>query len=671
MKYLIFLILIFSQSSYSEDHLYLNEIDSLKNVLKTQKPTNLDYHFTIIEIFRDYRFNERDSAKYYIDYGYKIAQENNIEDALREYYNLYGLYYFDEGDFALSLENFYKCMRLSAKLGEYGAVGFSYNDIGYVFYVQGLWDLALQHYKEGINGLEIKDSSKLSPIPFLYQNIGLCFGHLNQLDSAKKYLDLTIEYSLRNNDSIRINHTKLYLANIYSRHNINRLKADSIYREVLKFFSKNNEWLDGHPYTLYYLGMNLEDMNQLDSAEKYYKLAINELDRIGWDKKKIDINYSLLKLYLKSNDLKKVDSILDINDNLIYNFNSIDLLADKYYYKYLTFEKKGQFDSAFYYLKKYSNTKDSILHTSINGKVTSVTKDMQILQNMQEKKLIQEKNVQRMFLLLFIIILGIFLFVLVYSRLRLQKKNVEIVNQKNEELSKINKQLDEANNTKDKFFSIIAHDLKNPIGAIKGTSEMLDSDYDMFSDDEKKETINQIFNAAYSLQNLLDSLLTWSRSQRGMIEFQPVIFNLNWLVESVISLLESNANLKNIKIHNELNDSIDINGDTNMINTIIRNLLSNAIKFTPEGGNVTIRARKDNIKTSIEVEDTGIGISKENIARLFKFSTTYSTDGTNSEKGTGLGLVLVKEFIDKHNGTIDIESELGKGTKFIIEIPNA
>lgn len=671
MKYLIFLILIFSQSLFSDHHLYLNEIDSLKNVLKTQKPTNLDYHFTIIEIFRDYRFNKRDSAKYYIDYGYKIAQKYNIEDAIREYYNLYGLYYFDEGDFALSLENFYKCMRLSAKLGEYGAVGFSYNDIGYVFYVQGLWDLALQHYKEGINGLEIKDSSKLSPIPFLYQNIGLCFGHLNQLDSAKKYLDLTIEYSLRNNDSIRINHTKLYLANIYSRNNIDRLKADSIYREILKFFSKNNEWLDGHPYTLYYLGMNLEDMNQLDSAEKYYKLAINELDRIGWDKKKIDINYSLLKLYLKSNDFKKVDSILDLNEILIDKFSTIDLISDKYFYKYMTFEKKGQFDSAFYYLKKYTTTKDSILLSSVNGKVTSVTKDMQIIQNIQEKKLIQEKNIQRMFLLIFIIILGIFLFVLVYSRLRLQKKNVEIVNQKNEELSKINKKLDDANQTKDKFFSIIAHDLKNPIGAIKGTSEMLDKDYEMFSEEEKKETINQIYKASSSLQGLLDSLLTWSRSQRGIIEFQPEIFDLNWMFNSITSLLESNASSKNIKIKKEIKDSLEINADINMINTIIRNLLSNAIKFTPEGGTIILRAFKDSIKTTIEVEDNGIGISKENISKLFNFSTTYTTDGTNSEKGTGLGLVLVKEFIDKHNGTIDIESELGKGTKFIIEIPNA
>lgn len=107
-----------------------------------------------------------------------------------------------------------------------------------------------------------------------------------------------------------------------------------------------------------------------------------------------------------------------------------------------------------------------------------------------------------------------------------------------------------------------------------------------------------------------------------------------------------------------------------MINTIVRNLVSNAIKFTPENGEIRLKAEKDHEKTIIEIIDNGVGMSKENMAKLFKFSTTFSTDGTNSEKGTGLGLILVKEFVDKHKGTINVESEIGKGTKFIIELPN-
>ena len=666
---MLFIFLIFSFTLLKSAD-YLSSIDSLRNELKISNPKSMKYHKANIELFRLYRFNNRDSAKIIIDKGYNLSNQYGLDTAKRDYYNIKGLYYFDDGDFSKALENYYKCMQLSVDFKDYGAVGFSFNDIGYVFYVQGLWDLALEHYKEGLEGMKILDSSKSSPIPYLFQNIGLCYSHLGKIDSAKKYFDKTIEFAKLNKDSNRIYHTYLYIANVYSRNNIDKMKANSIYKEALNYFSNERSWTEGYPFTLYYIAIYYQEMNKLDSAEKYFNLANKELLNIGWEKKTIDINYAFAYLYLFNDKLDKADSLIRYNDLLIKKFMSNDLKSDQYYYKYLFFEKKNRFDSAFYYIKLYNIMKDSILQSSVTGKVSTVSKDLQILKNTQEKKLIEEKNIQKTYLIVFILIVAVFLFLLVYLRMRFQRKNMEILNEKNEELNKTNKLLDEANKTKDKFFSIIAHDLKNPIGAIKGTTEMLDQNYEIFEENEKKEVISQIYKASNSVQSLLDSLLTWSRSQRGIIEFELNTINLKWLFESNQNLLNESAKKKNISIKLDLDDNLEVNADVNMINTIVRNLVSNAIKFTPENGEIKLKANKDNEKTIIEISDNGVGMSKENMAKLFKFSTTFSTDGTNSEKGTGLGLILVKEFVDKHKGTINVESEIGKGTKFIIELPN-
>ena len=255
-------------------------------------------------------------------------------------------------------------------------------------------------------------------------------------------------------------------------------------------------------------------------------------------------------------------------------------------------------------------------------------------------------------------------------KFRIQKRNLEIINHKNEDLNTVNMLLDEANNTKDRFFSIISHDLKNPIGAIKGTTEMLDKDYDMFDDTDKKEIINQVYTASNSVLGLLESLLIWSRTQSGKIVYSPELFNLSLLFNSVVNLLRPSAMSKNIDIDIDVKECMNVMGDVNMMNTILRNLISNSIKFTPKNGKVFIRARNEGSKSIIEIEDNGVGISKENIGKLFNFSSNITTLGTDNEKGTGLGLILVKEFIDKHNGVINIESEVGVGTKFILEIPN-
>jgi signal transduction histidine kinase len=156
-----------------------------------------------------------------------------------------------------------------------------------------------------------------------------------------------------------------------------------------------------------------------------------------------------------------------------------------------------------------------------------------------------------------------------------------------------------------------------------------------------------------------------------MIEFNPEVFNLNLLVNNIYQLFDKSVEDKKIRLTKNIEEDFLVFADSNMLNTIIRNLVSNSIKFTPQNGEINISVYKENNKTILTISDTGIGISKENQEKLFNFGTNYSTLGTNNEKGTGLGLILVFEFIQKHNGDIKIDSEIGKGTKFIITIPDA
>lgn len=234
---------------------------------------------------------------------------------------------------------------------------------------------------------------------------------------------------------------------------------------------------------------------------------------------------------------------------------------------------------------------------------------------------------------------------------------------------KIENQLKEANATKDRFISILGHDLKNPFNSLLGFSDLLLKNIDRYDRKKIKELVGFINNSSKKTYNLLNNLLEWSRSQRNKIPFNPEMTNLYYLVQDSYLLLNSSAEAKKIQIKLNIPQEIDVEVDTEMIKTVVRNLLSNAIKFTPENGTITISANKDNEKIQLEIADTGTGMNEKTKNSLFKIGETKSKAGTNGEQGTGFGLLLCKEFIDKHNGKIDVKSEVNKGSRFIITIP--
>lgn len=247
----------------------------------------------------------------------------------------------------------------------------------------------------------------------------------------------------------------------------------------------------------------------------------------------------------------------------------------------------------------------------------------------------------------------------------------EISKQK-DELEKNRDNLKTLNATKDKFFSIIAHDLKNPFHSIMGFSDLLTRSYDTIEESRKKEFMQLIKDSSTSAYNLLENLLDWSRTQTNSIKFTPANINISQILHDNIQMLSVVAQNKEIEIKHNIVENLVSFADANMINTVVRNLMTNALKFTPKGGEITISASSPDKKSVlVSIKDNGVGMDEKIKNRLFKIDEFHNSTGTSGETGTGLGLIICNEFVSRHEGKITVESEPGKGSTFSFTLPPA
>jgi len=251
---------------------------------------------------------------------------------------------------------------------------------------------------------------------------------------------------------------------------------------------------------------------------------------------------------------------------------------------------------------------------------------------------------------------------------QLAAQNHEIVRQK-EELEKQKRELIELNATKDKFFSIIAHDLRSPITTLISLAEVLRTDLDLITVDETHEILTSLHSLSRNYLKLLDNLLQWARIQTGRMVADPHPFDLITIINEVIDFYKVTAAEKRVNLVSRVSGTLTVIADHNMIKTVLRNLISNALKYTAMDGTVTIATGREPGFATVIVSDTGLGMTPTAIESLFKLEKTFSTAGTANEKGTGLGLILCKEFVEKNGGTISVESEYGQGSTFSFTVP--
>lgn len=422
------------------------------------------------------------------------------------------------------------------------------------------------------------------------------------------------------------------------------------------------------------LGNIYGQSDDLVSAEKYLLSAL-QMSREMRDKSNIAaIHVHLGTVYLKKGKDKEALRYLD--SGLVYSkqLKLSDATLEAYGQLANLYMKKGKSALAYRYLNSYIQLKDSLNNEQYKQSITrgasrkgigarELQEERLLRQNLEQALQMERNNNSKVALLgfaLFVLLLLIVIFKKYYSK----NKTYENLEEKNKLIELQKAELENLNTTKDKFLSIIAHDLKNPFTSLLGFADLAYNEFDEISDSEKRSYLNIIRTSSQQIYSLLDNLLSWSRAQSGRIDFTPEKVSLSELVENSIDVVQSSADNKQISLFKDFADDVIVSVDKNMLFTVLRNLLTNAIKFTPNGGSVTVSCNRKGSKAEIVVADTGIGMTQDELSRLFKLDGNLKAPGTNNETGTGMGLILSQEFMNLHHSKIEAESVKGEGSRF-------
>lgn len=502
-------------------------------------------------------------------------------------------------------------------------------------------------------------------------NLGYLYTNLDKLERALEYYNLAVEKSKKTNN---LN----YLASAY--HGLGNVwkqmeepdKGVDFYRKAISINKKlqNLFWLGNNYNSIAYLYFDRGDTQKAiscnDSAIAIYeKIGLAEEKYISLSRK-ADY-YFELENYRKSESIYR--QMLKISDSL----PPISPLQ-AYWGMYKINRQMGDPSGALNWLEKYKATADSLdeledeklvmeVEARYDLKRMKAENDHLKEENQLKQKVIASRSTLFVVSLIFAMILAIITVLLYRSRRKLRLALNELKG-KNTEIERTSAQLRELNATKDKFFSIIAHDLRNPFNSLLGLSELLHDEAKSANDTSITQYAEMIHQTSRSAYVLLENLLQWSRTQWGMIRYNPGKIELGDFMNDLLPILSEPAKKKKITISLDIPDQFQVYADTDMLASVFRNLLSNAVKFTPSGGEIFITAYSKNTKQKICVADTGIGMTPEETSRLFNIENTFSNHGTENETGSGIGLILCKEFIEKHGGDIWVESQKGEGSKF-------
>ena len=596
-----------------------NDLDSLISVLpKLSNEKKMDVLFEIIKL-KIIKL-DRDNIKY-IDMAYHIAYEQNNKIRINQIKLFYGEYWKIFGELKTASENILSAINYFETTGDKGNLTRAYRILGENYRATGLLPQALNSLYKALylckninNDYELAHIyNRLSAVYFEFPKNDSILKSKFYAESSIKLVDTTIDFNLYISN--------LILLGAISRNFDDYLEAEKYFFRALRLAEKYDDFYNYHSI-LSNLVSNYILKNDINNAIFYAEKGIKLSNQKKLEPMNLFLSQLLVRLYEMKGDYKSA---------LVYSKTESGLAQEKYLSK-----------------------RDFII-TNITQKYETEKKMMLL-----EKERTKQYYTNMIFLISSILLIGII--ILYYSKQKL-------LNKKNDTISEQNKNLIELNATKDKFFSIIAHDLRGPINTFSNMTDLIDSDFDNLSDEEKKELIMLMKNSSNNIAELLDNLLTWSRTQRGKNDFEPSSVELSIIIDPNINLLQIPAEKKNISLSSDYSDDLMLFADVNMLSTVLRNLISNAIKFTPSGGEILIKSEKKDDMLIISIQDNGVGIEAERISRLFKIDENITTLGTNNERGTGLGLIICKEFVERNGGSIRVESEVGKGSTFSFSIP--
>ena len=681
MKQLLILAVFFSALiGYTQT----NEIDSLILNLAYQKQDSTKVVSSIYLINALYNANESQKALSFILETERLAKSLKYTKGLAEVNYYKAQIYSDKNDYYNATDNYSRSKQFFQQLKDTLGIAKINNSLGLLEIRRGNYSAGLKHSLSAIKIFE--DRNLRRDLSVAYNNLADAYFNTHQIDKSLEFnfKALNIREQLRDSSGMKISNKNI--AMLYSMRKEHR-KAIEYYEKVLTLLNpEKDKALRGE--ILPRIGDQYLKFKEYDKASNYLVegLAYNRLNNNNEGILR-SLN-SIGNLNLQQNKTKLAESqILEAHKLAETSSDKSEVLKNLRLLVSLD-STRNKYQSAFQWQRQYYALKEEMeqqnqpkipVNTdSIKENITDATNgnaDASINydeNSANEDELKKLKTISYILIAAFIIVSTILL--LIYLKRKNTDKYTEELEAKNEQIQlqhdailEQTKNLEEINKSKDRLFSIVSHDLKDSISSIKGFLDLLKED--SISRDEFNELIPELSENANNASLLLYNLLNWSKSQMQNLEPNPELFNIQEVFHTKLNLVEPKIEQKRIVLIDESQRDF-IYADKSMIEIVVQNLITNAVKFSRVGDIITISNKEQNGKSLICVEDTGVGISKENIEKLFK-GNNFTTVGTKNEKGTGLGLTICKELVELNKGRIWVESTQNVGSKFYVELPKA
>lgn len=576
-----------------------------------------------------------------------------------------GVNYYRKSDQVKALETYSFALAACREVDDFKVMGSVYSMMGTIFRVNGIYDRAIEYNIK--SSLSYKKANYEEGNAWINYLLGRIYADLNSPQKALEYfyesLDIYKNISLidGNSNGIAICQEQISLMEL-SLGNLN--KARSSIDIVLKLHTEGkSKYGISSAYTIF--GKIEYSAGDIELAENYLNKSLDLKKEID-DTKGLSVIYEYLGLCLVAKGQVNEGLIVinqglqqaEINEQRKIQLDIYTKLVGIYY-------KINNLDKANFYQNEVITIQDELLFSAASVKMEQLQafyeideKNDQIFELEKENEIhslrIQQQRTSQIFMIIGIL-LAVFIAMAIYLFYRKIQQN--------------NRQLNMLNITKDKLFSIISHDLRGPMGSTLGLSEVLLKRYEDKNESNSKKLLISLHNGLNETYDLLTNLLQWASTQIKGISFNPESLSMNSIIEDALKPFANQAEMKNVKMTVDIDKTISVWADINMLDSILRNLITNAIKFTNENGNIVVNATQRNNVTQVCVKDDGIGMSSDTLNNLFSLDMDSSKKGTSGERGTGLGLILCKEFVDIHKGEFWIESTLNKGSSFYFTIP--
>lgn len=568
--------------------------------------------------------------------------------------NYLGIVYTNIGAIEIANTHHMEALKIAESANDLTQIAYSYNNLGEIFRTKNDIVKATEYIQRAIQIFESNNDKR--GLAYCYINFGRLYIGQDDFNKALEFFDKAKNIAQQLELEDMHGRILLSIARIAQR-NGDYSKAEQTFLTLEKLYNKSN-YLKGIAGVWRGLGELAYTKKNYDEALDYTSRSIELNKNIYNPEGEINSLNSVARIYIALNNITAGNKYLSLALNKAKEINSPTLIALTYKTYYELFKQVGRLDSALYYHEKYYNLKDSIVTKEEIIKLGELESLIKIEKAERDKEIIQkelENQTKQRNYLIIIAILLILLAIILLIRYFDKKK--------------ISEELNSINIVREKFFRIIAHDLREPFSATFTALGLLKEQYDDLSEAEKKEAIEMVGGLIKKDFDLLENLLMWVKSQRKEINFRPVNLTLKPVISKIIQLIETSLTSKNISLKIEAGDSLEVNADEQMLNTILRNIIFNAVKFTNKSGHIKISGECSDRNCIIKITDDGIGMDQDTIKDLFALDRKTISKGTAGESGSGLGMILVKEFVDTHKGTIDIESEPGKGTTVILSLP--